>query len=314
MRYLVLALKGIVYGVTNLLPGIGGGLILIILGIYEQFVEALGNFFVDLPHWKERLAFLVPMGIGAAVGMVAFARLIKELMGIYPAPAMFFFMGLVVGTIPSVLRMTQDMRLTIGRGVAFACGLVVVVLFKWAESHSLSAGWATDTRSVGGFVYYLLSNFIAGGASVTPGLDGSYIWMLAGIYDGVMGAIGSVSEVRQVLGSAGLSAILTGIQWATLFATGIGAVVGIIFFSKLIDTAIKRAPAVTYYVVLGLVVASVYGLWPTTGARLWPMGLTLSRGAILAVILAFGFGAALTLFLGKREEAQQQPETGESVA
>jgi putative membrane protein len=298
LTYALLVLKGMVYGVTNLLPGIGGGLILIILGIYEQFVDHVGNFFLDLRRWKQHLAFLIPMGLGAAMGMVAFASAIKWLMGLYPAPAMFLFMGLVVGTIPAVLHMHSDMRLTPGRAVALMCGIALVVLFKWAENHSVSAGWSTDPKQASGFVYYLLSNFVAGGASVTPGMDGSYIWMLAGIFDGVMGAISSVKEVRQVLGAGGFGAALAGIQWAALFATGIGAVAGIIIISKLIDTAIKRAASVTYYVVLGLVVASVYGLWPKPEE--------LAQASIVVMALAFGAGAALTWFLGRKETQQEE--------
>jgi putative membrane protein len=303
MKYVVLALKGMVYGVTNLLPGIGGGLILIILGIYEQFVDAVGNLFVEWRKWKEHLAFLVPMGIGAAVGMVAFAKLVKAGIALAPAPAMFLFMGLVVGTIPAVLRMHRDMRFSVGRGIAFLCGVVVVVLLKYAESNELAATWKADAASVGGFLYYLLSNFVAGGASVTPGLDGSYIWMLTGIFEEVMGAIGSVTELRHALSatSGGLGAALAGVQWAVLFATGIGAVGGIMIISKLIDTAIKRAPSITYYVVLGLVVASIYGLWPNAEDFTAHGSLALT---IVGAVVAFILGAGLTLYLGRREAAQ----------
>ena len=280
LKYLVLALKGIVYGVTNLLPGIGGGIILIILGIYEQFVEAVGNFFIDLKRWKEHLAFLIPMGIGAAIGMVVFAKMVTTIMERYPAPTMFFFMGLVIGTIPSVLKMHGDMRFTWGRGLALLLGIALVVAFRFAERQSLQAGWAQNADGIGGALYFLVSNFIAGGASVTPGLDGSYIWILSGTFEPVMEALSALAHLE--------------FHWATLITTGIGAVLGIILFSKLIDTAIKRIPSLTYYVVLGLILGSVYGLWPGD----W------RANDVVIPILVFVAGGALGYFSSRSERRE----------
>ncbi|NLV74777.1 MAG: DUF368 domain-containing protein [Chloroflexi bacterium] len=313
----LLVFKGIVYGVTNLLPGIGGGLILIILGIYRQFVSSVGNFFLDLKNWRKHLAFLVPMMLGAAIGMVLFAKSVTYLMEQYPVISMFFFMGLVIGTIPAVLKQTPDMRLTPGRLVAMLIGVAIVVLFKFAERQSMQAGWSTNPASPGGFVYYLLSNVAAGGASVTPGMDGSYVWMLTGIYKDVMAAISSVTGLRAAFGSGGICEALASVHWAVLIATGIGAVVGIVFISKLIDVALKRWPSVTYYVILGLVIASIYGLWPSSpnavegSVTLWPVSATVTAREVLFLVLAFAVGLGITLFAGSREaklKAEQEPE------
>ncbi|MHB1356078.1 MAG: DUF368 domain-containing protein [Anaerolineae bacterium] len=307
VRYLVLVLKGIVYGVTNLLPGIGGGLMLIILGIYQEFVSSVGNFFLELRNWRKNLAFIIPMLLGAGIGMVVFAKGVTWVMDQFPVVSMFLFMGLVVGTIPSVLKQTADMKLTVGRAIALVAGMLVVVLFKFAERQSLSAGWSTSANSLGGFLYFFTSNLLAGGASVTPGMDGSYVWMLAGIFDKVMAAIGSVTGLRALftVGGGGLGAALGSIHWAVLLATGIGAVVGIIFFSKLIDMALKRVPSITYYVVLGLVIASVYGLWPSSVEHgpLWPVGTVVRPLDILWIVIAFGVGLGVTLFAGSRPES-----------
>ncbi len=311
MSSVFLFLKGVVYGVVNLLPGIGGGIILVILGIYEQFVSSVGNLFLDLRNWRKHLSFLIPMGLGAAAGMILFAKGVSALMGSHPAPAMFFFMGLVIGTIPSVLKLHGDMRPTAGRVTALLVGLVLGILFKVAQSQSLEAGLVARADSVSGFIYYVFANIIAGGASVTPGMDGSYIWMLTGIFEQVMGAIGSVTELLAVLSSGGLGAALAGVHWSVLFSTGIGAVVGIVFFAKLIDLAIKRVPGVSYYTVLGLLLASVYGLWPPArgfgeeaSLELWPAGLQLSVGDVVLVIVAFAVGAAITLYSGAHGEPE----------
>jgi len=103
MKYLVLVLKGMAYGVTHVAPGLGGGLILILLGVYERFVEAIGNFFVQRERWREFLAFLIPLGIGMVIGIVLAAKIIAAVLDRYPVATMVFFMGLLIGTIPSCL-------------------------------------------------------------------------------------------------------------------------------------------------------------------------------------------------------------------
>lgn len=281
MKYLILGLKGVAYGITHIAPGLGGGLILIVLGIYEQFVDAVGNFFVKRNKWKEYLAFLVPLGIGMVLGMLILARLITLLLENYPAATMFFFMGLLVGTIPSILRLHGDMHLTVGRGLALLCGLLLIVGLKTIEPSGNLGESVQSISNTRGIIYNAIVSFIAGGASVTPGLDGSYILLLGGTYAPIIEAVAELSKLV--------------IHWGALLSTGIGAILGIATFSKLIDTAIKRAPSLSYYGILGLVAGSVYGLWPKEPAK----------AGIVVLALAFVAGSALALLFSKPTEAEQ---------
>jgi putative membrane protein len=119
--------------------------------------------------------------------------------------------------------------------------------------------------------------FCGGGASVTPGLDGSYILMLGGTYQPALGAVAALAHLE--------------IRWGILLTTALGAVLGILICSKFIDIAIRRAPSVTYYVVLGLVIGSVYGLWPDQPARLaWPF-----------LVILFLAGNILAYYAGRKQ-------------
>ena len=184
---------------------------------------------------------------------------------------MFFFMGLLLGTIPMVLKMHEDMRITPARVLFFLGGIVLVVGLRFLgqpEDHfaSLSA-----TR---GLLYNTVISFLAGGASVTPGLDGSYVLLVGGTYGPIIEAVSALSSLK--------------IQWGILITTGVGAVLGIAGFSKLIDTAIKRAAAPAYFAILGLIVGSIYGLWPKVAAREGPVVL----------IAVFIVGAAIAVLFG----------------
>lgn len=282
MRLLVLVLKGMAYGITHIAPGLGGGLVLILLGIYEEFVETVGNLLILPRRWKKHLAFLLPLGVGMVIGMVILAKLITVAWEAYPAATMFFFMGLLVGTIPSVLRIHDDMRLTVGRSVSLLFGVLLVVVVSGLGSAILGPRSLERLSTPGGTLYNLAVSFLAGGASVTPGLDGSYILLLGGTYAAIVEA---VSELMHMT-----------VHWGPLASTGLGAILGILMFSKLIDIAMKRVPAVSYYCILGLIVGSVYGLWPQEPARL----------GVGFLIVAFIVGLILALLLGKSPKEQDE--------
>lgn len=284
--YVVLVLKGMAYGITHIVPGIGGGLMLIVTGIYEQFVDAVGNFFLERHRWREHLAFLVPLGVGMVASMLVISRVLTALAEDYPAALAFFFMGLLLGTIPSVLRLHSDMRPTVGRGAALVIGLAVVVAFRVVQDR-VGQTEAGTLQGLGGIAYNAVTSFLAGGASVTPGLDGTYIWMLAGSYERVLGAISALTHLD--------------IAWAILIPAGIGAVLGILAFSKAIDTLFKRAPSLAYYTVLGLIAGSVYGLWPD--------GL----GGMSPIVVALAFLAGAAAAYGLSRTAPEEPGAVETT-
>jgi putative membrane protein len=281
VKHLILMLKGMAFGFGNIVPGLNGVTMLMAVGIYEQFVDAVGNLLVQRSRWKELLPFLASLGLGTLVAMVGLSGIMSWLLQRYPASVMLLSMGLVVGTIPSLLKSHGDMRPTPTRAVMLLGGLALVVLTSF-ERQGLEGSFSAVSSGIGGLLYRLATSFVAGAANVAPGVSGSYILLLTGMYPSIMGALSALARLS--------------IQWSVLVPTGLGAVLGIVVFSKLIDTALKRAPSPTYYLILGLVAGSVYGLWPHTWRTTHP----------LALALPFAAGAALTLLVARRE--QPQPE------
>jgi len=278
LRYLVLVLKGMAYGITHLVPGLGGGIILITMGIYDEFVDAVGNFFLERHRWREFLPFLIPIGIGMVLAMVLFAGWIDWLWTTHQQVTKVFFIGLMLGTIPGVIRLHKDMRPTVGRVVGALVGIGIVMLFRAIRAR----GGYEDVRALtdwDGALYTLATSFLGGGASVTPGMDGSYVLILAGTYQPILAALSALKHLE--------------IQWVLLICVGVGAVGGILGFSKLIEVAIRKAPSVSYYVVLGLIVGAVYGLWPDHLAEASP----------LLMLAMFAAGFVVALFFSREPEA-----------
>ncbi len=134
-----------------------------------------------------------------------------------------------------------------------------------------------------GLAYNFFASFLGGGASVTPGLDGSYVLLLMRTYNAVIGAVADLMHFQ--------------IHWGILITLGVGAVAGIVLFSKLVDTLLRRARGVVYYAILGLVVGALYGLWPEN----------VVTGGILSYIVAFVVGLVVALLLG-RDSPQAAPK------
>ncbi len=285
MRFIVLVLKGMAYGTTHIVPGIGGGIVMLLLGIYVEFVEAIGNLFVQRDRWRQYLGFLIPLGIGMVLGILVAAVLVEGLLQRHPTASMLFFMGLLLGTIPSVLRLHQDMRPTPGRIGALLLGGALVVAIRALGPLLTGKSAAYTLNTVPEIGYNALMSFLAGGASVTPGLDGSYVLMLGGTYPAVLEAVAGLRHLQ--------------IHWPALLSTVIFAGLGVLIFAKLIDSLIKRKPSAAYYAVLGMVIGSIYGLWPQPPIE----------GSPIMLILSFVAGAAIAALLG-RASAEPGLEAG----
>ena len=101
MKNIILIIKGFFMGIANVIPGVSGGTIAIILGIYEEFISRISNLFKDL---KKNLLFLIPIGIGMGLAIVTTSKLVSYSYDKFPLPTILFFVGLVFGGIPMLIQ------------------------------------------------------------------------------------------------------------------------------------------------------------------------------------------------------------------
>ena len=276
MKFISLFLKGIAVGVANVIPGVSTGTFMVLLGVYDELIEAVGNFFSNREMIRRYLLFLIPLGLGAVFGTLAFANLATFVLDRYPVPAQFFFIGLIAGSIPSVVKMHYDMRPTSRRVITFAVGLVLVVLVGLGGRGGETGRSSADASTWMGLLYFGVIGFFAGGAVITPGMSGSYIFLLAGTYGPIMQALASLTQPP--------------VHWGVIVSVAVGVGIGVLICSKLVDLALKRQPAVTFYAILGLICGSFVGLWPAE--------LDTSASS-LAGILTLAVGVAIAYLLGK---------------
>lgn len=271
-------LKGILIGVSNIIPGVSGGTIAFILGIYDFLTEAIANYFsCSWEKRKEYTIFLLQIGIGVITGIILFARLIEYMYGNYPEQTSFFFIGLILSSIPVILKDGGEKLKT--KGVfSFCLGFFVILLLINLEKLGLSNGSDFFT----GKYYYLklfLCGMMASSAMVVPGLSGSMLLVLVGEYYNILAFINNAVKLP-------------------LFIIGVGSIIGIISITKFINYMLSSHKNITIFFILGLIASSLFGIWPSFGASFKPTN-----------IVSLLFGISLVFFSKKLKKVGRQHET-----
>jgi len=280
--------KGAVIGVTNVVPGMSGGTMAVILGIFDQLIEAAGGFYKDFKRYS---TFLIPVGLGAVAGIIAFSSVIEYALANHSFPTCMFFVGLIAGTIPLIYRKATERPYKQSYMLAtLAATLAVIVITLMRSPEHIDARGVVDTT-------LMLKMFFGGALAamvlMIPGVSGSFVLILMGIYPII---IRYVSSIKDFLLSPTNFALFIEIC-LVLAPLSVGIVIGIVLISKVIGVLMERAYSLAYFTILGLVFGSVFGLFndPIT----YQSGV--SEMDVLIGTATLVLGAGLALKLGKKD-------------
>jgi len=241
LKYII---GGIFIGSANVLPGVSGGTIAVALGLYEKIIASL-SIKALVRAFAHTALFFGALACGAAVGILLVARVIEWLLTRYPLFGVSFFIGLVIGGVPQLLRQYRAYRFHVYDLVLFTLGVgiaLVPLVFDVNVSEGIGA-----TNEVSNAML-LISGFVAAITMVLPGISGSLALIELGSYAYILNAITSLN-----------------VPILLLFALGV--VVGIFTSAKMVRTLLKKAPRETWALILGLVIGSVIFLWPSIPPR-----------------------------------------------
>lgn len=259
--------KGLAIGMANIVPGVSGGTIAVVTGVYDELVDSFGNFFSSPGGWRRNLAFLAPVVVGILAGNVGLARLIGFLLETAPVATNWGFIGLVLGSTPFLARKSGIRSFSVSYLLLFAVGLGVVLWMGLTPRPDASPPITEIT--VGSGTILFAAAFIASIAMIIPGVSGSFLLLLIGMYSTLQNGFSTLNVPVIVVFVA-------------------GTLVGVVLVSKVIAALLRRFHAGTYAAVIGLVVGSVVAIFPG-----------FSSGVMVAADLgAFLAGAALSLLLG----------------
>lgn len=247
-----LILKGAVIGIANVIPGVSGGTMAVVMGIYDKLIHAITHL---KSEFKQALKLIIPIVIGAALGIVILTEIITRALEHFPVQTNFMFIGLIVGGLPVIVKKLKQTgeKVTVGNLIAMAVFFLVVVGFAM-----LGEGEATSTQitlGIGEVVKLFLIGIIASATMVIPGVSGSMVLMLLGYYYLILD---SISEWIHAALAFDIPVLLqkTGI----LMPFGIGVLAGIGVIAKLIEIVFEKFPNYAYCAIIGLIVASPFGI------------------------------------------------------
>jgi len=284
-------LNGLAFGITETVPGVSGGTIAIILGFYDELIGAINNFRKDP---KKYLKILIPMLIGVIIGVVAFSSIMYWLLSTHPLPTMTFFIGLIIGIIPIIFSKVKEPGKKLQSGGVALIGapiLLLVVIAGLSEANVADPAQLIAEINAPYMLFILIAGIIAAAALVIPGISGSFILLLIGIYPL---ATYSVSSVRGLITDPGSVHLLDIVK--VLGPLAIGVIIGGLLMCRVIEGLLKRHYTTAYSIILGLLIGSIYFLLRRQILEL--SGIQVST--VVVAVITCAAGCVLSFNLGKK--------------
>ncbi|MGL5149384.1 MAG: DUF368 domain-containing protein [Clostridium sp.] len=259
-------IKGLAISLSTLIPGVSGGTMAIILGVYDDLIHAIGSFFQDV---KKHSRLILELGIGGVVGLVLFSGLVEKSLQTFPFQMGFFFMGVVIGGLPTLYKRATKGGKKKSSIYYFLVGLIIAVVMTLKPG---AIATAATGEGVGSFIFLFVGGIIIAVALILPGISASFMLLTLGMYEITLQAINSFNI-------------------AFLIPLGLGAVIGTLATTKALEKLMEKYPQNTYMLILGFVLGSLIPIYPGV-----PSGIF----NIIFCIISFVLGAILIYTLGKR--------------
>ena len=275
MNFLKNLICGACIGIAEAIPGVSGGTVAVLLKIYDELIGSISKL---RKEFKKSILFLIPIVLGMGLGLFGFSHVITYLLENFPMAVNYFFVGLIVGLVPMLLRRSLDGGFRVSSFWPFLVMLGVMAALAFLPGESAeSAGLITEMDVPTG-IRFFFCGIIAAVCMIFPGISGSMMMVIFGVYDSVIKAVSTLNI-------------------PVLIPVGLGALVGILFGAKLVDFFLRRFPQATYFGILGLVLGSLFSLFQKAG-----FDFASPQGA--AAIFTLAAGVAISLFFTKEPKDQ----------
>lgn len=256
MKTIIQIIKGIIIGIATLVPGVSGGTMAIILGLYDDIIHSISSFLKDI---KGNVIFLGTVGIGGIIGLFGFSRLMRFCLDNFKYPMIYLFIGIIIGGIPVLYKKANVGKRKLSNWLYFAIGFLIILVMSLYTGTIVNLANSTGILQ---FVFLFSAGIIIAVALILPGISTSFMLLALGLYDITINAI-SKPEINFLI------PIVLGVGF------------GIIATTKLLENCMAKKPAQTYMLILGFVIGSIVEVFPGI-----PHGLDI---AISVATLMFGF-------------------------
>ena len=261
LRLVLRVLQGMLIGVGAVLPGISGGVLCVVFGIYKPIMELLSS---PIKKCKTHVPRLLPVIVGAVLGFLGVAKVLAFFLERYPDQSVCLFVGLIGGMLPSLFREAGEQGRTRGSWVSLAVAFVVVLALLLSLN-------VLSVNIVPSFGWYLFCGFCMALSIIAPGMSFSTLLMPLGLYTPLVDGIGNL-------------------DFGVLVPAGIGAVVTIVCLAKAINALFTHFYSCAFHAIVGIVIAATLVIIPF-GSFTQGVGTAVAN----IVCLVVGVVAALAL-------------------
>ena len=270
---------GIAVGIANVIPGVSGGTMMVILGIFNRLMEVISTLFKkENDHRKDDIIFIAQVLLGAAIGLVGFAKVLEFLFNEFPTQTMYWFIGLIAFSIPLFLK--GEMQGHKIKWLPLVCGLGIIFGLEFLNPGEgvVDVNPAFPAVTLFLCIKMVFIGMIGGATMLMPGVSGSMVLLILGDYYLFKSYLAHVTSFSLDV-------------FIPLCFMGVGILIGILLSAKVCDFFLKKDRAGFLSFILGLIIASSFVLIPFDAAY--------NSFVVLSSIGAFILGGALVLGLGK---------------
>ena len=262
LRFLFQVFQGAVIGLGAVLPGVSGGVLAVIFGVYRPIMELLSS---PSAHYRTHLPRLLPVFLGYAAGFLGVARLLAFLLETWPDPSVCVFVGLITGMLPSLFREAAEQGRSRGSFVSLLLCMAVIFLI-------LTGVDALSVEVTPNFFWYLFCGFCLALSVIAPGMSFSTLLMPLGLYTPFVDGIGHF-------------------DMGVLVPGGVGALVTVILFAKAINALFDNYYSIAFHGIVGIVIAAT--------VMIIPVESFLSAGSAIVNVICIVAGVICALALDK---------------
>ena len=275
-EYFKIFMKGVFMGIADAIPGVSGGTIALLLGIYEELITTISNIKISLfkiltkdglsVFWKKgNLGFLFPLLIGIIASLIVFVNITHYFLDTFPLLVWSFFTGLIIATSYVIFKKIENFELKEFTLVIIAS--ISLILFTKISSNE---GLSSTNFSI---VYIFVCALLASSAMILPGISGSLVLVILGVYEYLIES-------------------LINYNFYIISTFIIGAIIGLLLLSKILNKLFLRHKNSTFSIMLGLVIGSVVNIWPwkkysinQASTEILILSFFLAFSAILLIVL-----------------------------
>lgn len=265
MNFIKNFFKGVAMSISQIVPGVSGGTIAMILGIYDKLLHSVNNIFKD---FKNQYRILLEVGIGAVVGILLFSNIVKTLFDNYPIPIGYLFIGVILGGAPLMYRKATVKGINKKSLLYLVLGILIVLMMG---SPNNDASAIITSLNLFNFIWLFIGGVVVAVALILPGISGSFMLYILGLYNTVITAVVQFNI-------------------PILIPIILGGIVGTLLTARIIEVLLNKFPEQTYMLIFGFILGSVFSVFPGVD------GLSSLIGIILGIT-----GFIFTYYISRNE-------------